>query len=242
MMTVKEVSKLTGVSIRTLQYYDKIGLLEPAGHTESGYRLYDEATLEKLQQILLFRELEFPLKQIKEIISRPDFDRNRALEQQITLLTMKKEHLENLILFARGIQFVGGKTMDFSVFDTRKMDEYARQAKEQWGKTPEFQELEQKSKGRTKEEEQAVLEDFVQLFVEFGQLKTSDPGSDQVQAQVKKLQDYISEHFYKCTDKILFSLGRMYAGGGEFTENINKMGGEGTAEFASEAIQVYCGK
>ena len=125
MMTVNEVSKLTGVSIRTLQYYDKIGLLKPTGYTESGYRLYDDTALEMLQQILLFKELEFPLKEIKEIISRPDFDRNKALKQQIKLLTMKKEHLENLIDFARGIQFIGVKTMDFSVFDTKKIDEYA---------------------------------------------------------------------------------------------------------------------
>ena len=107
MMTVKEVSRLTGVSVRTLQYYDRIGLLHPAGYTESGYRLYDDATLETLQQILLFRELEFPLKQISQIIHAPDFDRNRALEQQITMLQLKKEHLENLILFARGIQLTG---------------------------------------------------------------------------------------------------------------------------------------
>ena len=86
MMTVKEVSRLTGVSVRTLQYYDRIGLLHPAGYTESGYRLYDDAALETLQQILLFRELEFPLKQISQIIHAPDFDRNRALEQQITML------------------------------------------------------------------------------------------------------------------------------------------------------------
>ena len=242
MMTVNEVSKLAGVSIRTLQYYDKIGLLKPAGYTESGYRLYDETNLEKLQQILLFRELEFPLKQIKEILSGPDFDRNKALEQQITLLTMKKEHLENLILFARGIQWTGVRTMDFSVFDTSKMDEYARQAKEQWGKTQEYQEMEQKFRGKSNEEEQAVLEGFVRLFVEFGEMKETDPGADPAQAQVKRLQDYITEHFYQCTDEILFSLGRMYAGGGEFTANIDEMGGGGTAEFASEAIRIYCGK
>ena len=82
MMTVHEVSKLTGVSIRTLQYYDKIGLLKPTGYTQSGYRLYDDTALEKLQQILLFRELEFPLKEIKEIISSADFDREKALEEQ----------------------------------------------------------------------------------------------------------------------------------------------------------------
>ena len=80
MMTVKEVSRLTGVSIRTLQYYDRIGLLHPAEYTESGYRLYDDASLERLQQILLFREMEFSLKDIKEIISSPGFDRSKALE------------------------------------------------------------------------------------------------------------------------------------------------------------------
>ena len=79
MMTVNEVSKLAGVSIRTLQYYDSIGLLKPAEYTESGYRLYDDAAMERLQQILLFRELEFPLKEIKEIVTRPDFDKQKAL-------------------------------------------------------------------------------------------------------------------------------------------------------------------
>lgn len=241
MMTVNEVSKLAGVSVRTLQYYDKIGLLKPTGYTQSGYRLYDDMAMEKLQQILLFRELEFPLQQIKRIISGPDFDRNKALEQQITLLTMKKEHLENLISFARGIQLTGVRTMDFSAFDTSKMTAYAKQAKEQWGRTSQYQEFEKKSQGRTKEEEQAVMKGFVKLFAEFGQMKESDPGAEQAQTQVKKLQDYISEYFYKCSDEVLFSLSQMYVGG-EFTVNIDKMGGEGTAEFASEAIRIYCGK
>ena len=107
MMTVNEVSKLTGVSIRTLQYYDKIGLLHPAEYTEAGYRLYDDAALETLQQILLFRELEFPLKDIKKIVGSPDFDRSKALEQQIELLTLKKEHLENLIDLAKGLKLRG---------------------------------------------------------------------------------------------------------------------------------------
>ena len=107
MMTVNEVSKITGVSIRALQYYDTIGLLKPVEYTASGYRLYDDTSLERLQQILLFRELEFPLKEIKGIIDAPNFDRNKALEQQIELLTMKKEHLENLINLARGIKGIG---------------------------------------------------------------------------------------------------------------------------------------
>lgn len=242
MMTVNEVSKLTGVSIRTLQYYDKIGLLNPTDYTESGYRLYDDTALEKLQQILLFKELEFPLKEVKSIISSPEFDRNKALEQQITLLTLKKEHLENLIDFARGIKMIGVKTMDFSAFDTRKMDEYAKRAKEQWGNSAEYKEFEEKAQNWTSEDEQMMAKDFMQLFVEFGELKNEKPGDSKVQDQVKKLQDYITEYFYKCTDEILSSLGQMYGGGGEFTDNINAVGGVGTAEFTAEAIQIYCGK
>lgn len=96
-LTVNEVSKLTGVSIRTLQYYDKIGLLKPTEYTKAGYRLYDDAALETLQQILLFRELEFPLKDIKNIVTSSGFDKNKALQQQIELLELKKEHIDNLI-------------------------------------------------------------------------------------------------------------------------------------------------
>ena len=107
MMTVHEVSKLTGVSIRTLQYYDKIGLLKPANYSESGYRLYEDTDMEKLQQILLFKELEFPLKEIKIIINSSDFNKNKALDQQIKLLELRKEHLENLISFAKSLKRKG---------------------------------------------------------------------------------------------------------------------------------------
>ena len=242
MMTVNEVSKLTGVSIRTLQYYDTIGLLKPSAYTESGYRLYDDSALERLQQILLFKELEFPLKEIKTIVDAPGFDRSKALEQQIELLTMKKEHLENLIDFARGIKWLGVKNMDFTVFDTKKMDEYAKRAKEQWGKTAEYKEFEEKSKGWTDKDQQNMANDFMQIFVEFGQMMSLEPSDEKVQLQVKKLQDYITEHFYHCTKEILNSLGKMYAGGGEFTENIDNAGGEGCAEFTAKAIEIYCGK
>ena len=242
MMTVNEVSKLTGVSIRTLQYYDKIGLLHPTSYTESGYRLYDNEALEILQQILLFRELEFPLKEIKNIIGGPDFDRNKAVKQQVELLTLKKEHLENLICLARGIQLMGVKSMDFTAFDTSKIDEYSKRAKEQWGHTKEYHEFEEKAENRTKEDDQMTMQRFMQLFVEFGQMKEGDPAGEKAQRQVSKLQEYITENFYQCTDEILFCLGNMYSGGGEFAENIDDAGGIGTAEFTTEAIRKYCGK
>ena len=228
------------MSIRTLQYYDKIGLLHPAKYTEAGYRLYDDAALETLQQILLFRELEFPLKDIKEIISRPDFDRSKALEQQIELLKLKKEHIENLIDLAIGIKAIGVRQLTFDAFDTRKIDEYAAQAKASWGTTPAYKEYEEKSKGRTKEDNLKIHQGMIDIFAQFGQIRKTDPASEEAQAMVKKLQEYITEHMYTCTKEILRGLGMMYGGGGDFTTNIDKMGGEGTAVFAAQAIEIYC--
>lgn len=242
MRTVNEVSKLSGISVRTLHHYDEIGLLRPTEVTEAGYRLYDDTALERLQHILLFKELQFPLKDIKTILDSPDFDRNKALEQQIELLTMKKEHLENLILFARGIKLVGDRYMDFSAFDTKKMDEYAAQAKENWGKTDAYKEFEEKSKDWTEETTGNIAKDMMRLFVEFGEMKELDPSDEKVQAQVKKLQDYITNNFYNCTTQILAGLGQMYAAGGDFTVNIDNAGGEGTAEFCNKAIKIYCNK
>lgn len=242
MMTVNKVSKLTGVSIRTLQYYDTIGLLKPSEYTESGYRVYDDTSLERLQQILLFKELEFPLKEIKEIIDAPNFDKDIALEQQIKLLTMKKEHLENLIDFARGIKEKGVKNMDFKVFDTKKIEEYAKRAKEKWGDTAEYRQFEGKTENLSKEENEVMTEEFMGIFKEFGQMKEMNPSSDTVRLQVKKLKDYITEHFYECTDKILKNLGVMYISDDEFAKNIDAAGGPDTAKFASEAIESYCGR
>ena len=243
MMTVHEVSKLTGVSVRALHHYDQLGLLKPAEVTEAGYRLYDEESLTRLQSILLFRELQFPLKDIGAILDSPAFDRNKALDQQIRLLELQKEHIENLIDLAKGIKLTGGKGMaDFKAFDTKKLDDYAREAKASWGKTPEWKEYEQKSKGRTKDQEQDIARGMMDIFAAFGAIRDTDPASSEAQALVQKLQSYITEHFYTCSDQILYGLSKMYAGGGEMTENIDKAGGEGTGSFAAAAIAVHCKK
>lgn len=242
MMTVHEVSKISGVSIRALHHYDKIGLLPATEVTDAGYRLYDDTALERLQHILLFRELEFSLKDIRDILDSPDFDRSRVLEQQIHLLQLRKEHLQNLIDLAWGIKEIGVKYMSFEAFDTKKIDEYARQAKETWGKTDAYKEYEQKSAGRSMEEQQAINVKMMDIFAAFGRIKDQDPNGEEAAVLARKLQDFITEHFYTCTDEILSGLGAMYADGGDFTANIDKVGGEGTAAFADKAIQAYCKK
>ena len=242
MLTVREVSELTGMSVRTLQHYDNIGLLHPTKRTEAGYRLYDDAALEKLQQILLFRELEFPLKEIARIVEAPDFDKAKALEQQIEMLMLKKEHVQDLIDLAMDLKERKVGALDFKAFDKSKLDEYAARAKESWGATPEYREFEERTRNRTLEEQQDITGQMMGLFVEFGAMKDGDPASSEAQAQVKKLQDFISAHFYQCSDEVLAGLGTMYGSGGEFTANIDEAAGDGVAEFASRAIEAYCAR
>lgn len=240
MMTVNEVSRLTSVSIRALHYYDQIGLLPAAGHTDSGYRLYDDTALAALQQILLFREMEFPLKDIRQIMTQPGFDRQKALVQQMELLMLKKQRLENLIDLARRMQQTGGKPMDFTAFDTTKLEEYARQAKQAWGTTPAYQEFEEKSAKRTPQESNTINAQLMAIVAAFGTLQTRPAQDQAVQAQVKTLKDFITRHYYTCNKQILAQLGQMYAAGGEFTKSINAAGGPGAAEFAARAIEYYC--
>ena len=240
MKTVKEVSRLTGVSVRTLHHYDEIGLLKPAKVTAAGYRLYDDASLCRLHTILLLRELQFPLKDIKDILDAPGFDPMEALEQQITLLELQKQHLENLISHAREIQKTGVIPMDYSAFDTEKIDRYAQEAREKWGKTEAYREYEKKAAGKSRADMDTAGEGLMDIFREFGAIRHLSPASGEAQTLVAKLQDYITKHYYTCTKQILFGLGQMYAAPGEMNENIDNAGGEGTGAFARDAITVYC--
>ncbi|MGN1142393.1 MAG: MerR family transcriptional regulator [Oliverpabstia sp.] len=116
MMTIKEIADLTGVSVRTLHYYDEIGLFVPTSKSESGYRLYDDKALETLQQILFFREFDIPLKEIKSVMENPALDKNQILFMQRKMLVAKKEHVERLIASIDDI-LKGDNKMDFTVFN-----------------------------------------------------------------------------------------------------------------------------
>jgi DNA-binding transcriptional MerR regulator len=241
MKTVKEVSRLTGVSVRTLHHYDAIGLLKPTRITEAGYRLYDEEALKRLQTILFFRELEFPLKQIGEFLADPHLDYQVVLSDQIRLLELRRERLDKLISHARQIQKTGVIPMDFSAFDKSKQAAYAAEAKKRWGKTDAYKEFTQKSKNRSKEQEQALGGQVMDFFARLGKLRPCQPDCEAAQSWAKELQDFFTAHYYTCTPQILASLAESYAGGGSMTENIDKVGGAGTGAFAKEVIDSYIG-
>ena len=242
MRTVHEVSELAHVSVRTLRHYDKIGLLKPSGRSEAGYRLYSDDDLARLQQIMLFRELEFSLADIGAILDSPGFDRDKALDQQIELLELRREHIGNLIGMAKALRGREGSTLEFDPFDTSKLDEYAEQAKASWGKTPQWKEYEDKWAGRPKEEQVAMGKSLMELFVPFGRMSAegADPSCEEALAQVAKIQAFIAENYYDCTNEILAGLGQAYGRGGNFTRNINAAAGPGAAEFAAAAVGAYC--
>ena len=238
MKTVHEVSQISGVSVRTLHHYDAIGLLRPTAVTEAGYRLYDDTALARLQSILLFRELAFPLKEIKRIMDDPQFDQATALEQQIRLLELQQERLSRLIDLARETMKTGVTHMDFTAFDNSKLEQYAAEVKERWGNTAAYQESAQRPAADQKDAAAGLMAQFARM----GRLRTGDPAGQETQAAVRELQQFITKHFYTCTPEILSGLGQMYTADDRFRASIDAAGGEGTADFAGKAITVYCAK
>lgn len=239
MKTVKEVSALSGVSVRTLHHYDAIGLLPPTAVSEAGYRLYDEAALGRLQSILLYRALRFSLGEIKEILDSSEYDPREAIAAQIHLLELERARLDRLIALAQSIQEKGAVVMNFDAFDDKAINQYKEEAKARWGHTEAYQQSEERMQVRKadyKEEAQAMM----QIFAEFGVLRGEDVQAETVQQQVRRLQAHITAHYYDCTVDILRGLGEMYTADERFKKNIDQAGGEGTADFVAQAIAAYC--
>ena len=244
-LQIKEFAELTGVSVRTLHYYDEIGLLKPCYVDEqNGYRFYDENSLERMQEILFYRELDFPLKSIAEILASPNYDKQKALAEQKRLLTIKKNRLERLIAALEQAE-KGEITM--SVFDNSEYEtarqQYEDEAKQRFGGTDAYKESQEKTAGYSKNKWNDVLAGMNGVFSEFAECKKcgDSTDSDSVQQLVKKLQDYITANFYHCTDDILAGLGQMYVCDERFKNNIDSHC-KGTADFVAEAIKIYCGK
>lgn len=202
--------------------------------------MYDDTALSRLQNILLFRELQFPLKEIKAILDSPDFDPSEAIAQQIELLELQYKHIGELITFAREIQNKGVTTMNFDVFDKNEIEEYKAEVKAKWGNTKAYQEYEQKDIARNENSYSKTSKELMTMFSELGGLKQLTPDSDEVQKKISALQKFITDNYYVCTNEILSGLGEMYMCDERFKKNIDKAGGDGTAEFVSQAISVYC--
>ncbi len=241
-MKINEVAKLTGVSVRTLHYYDEIGLLPPDEVTESGYRLYGTAALERLQQILFFRELGFALKEIHNILNNPAFDRTEALEHHKKLLLLKRGRLDDLIALVN--RTLKGETeMSFKEFDMSQIEaaqnEYGKEAEERWGSTEAYKESARRTKEYSKEDWARISAESERIHRELAANMKKGPAAPEVQQLIADWQAHISNHFYECSKEILAGLGKMYVADERFTKNIDQYA-PGLAQFMSDAIEVYC--
>ncbi|HEM6146949.1 TPA: MerR family transcriptional regulator [Streptococcus suis] len=235
--TVKQVSRLTGLTVRTLHHYDQIGLLKPAFVAENGYRYYNQEDLARLQEILLFRELDFPLKDIQQLLDVTEVNRQQVLRDHITLLELKRERLDRIINHARLLTEKGGEAMDFHAFDSSQLEAYKAEAKKRWGQTSAYSEFEE---GYNASKDRVFAQEMQAIFEVFGKMQSLEADHPDVQAQVANLQTYITENFYTCTKEILQNLGLMYVEDERFSANIDQSGGPGTASFVSQAIAIYC--
>ncbi len=229
--------------MRTLHHYDEIGLVEPAGRTDSGYRTYGAKELERLQEVLFFRELGFSLETIRDIIGRPSYSRAAALEQQRELLVMHADRLLTMVdaidravlAETTGVKMSSEEMLEvFGDFDPAQ---YEEEAKERWGESDAFKQSVQRTSGYTKDdwvtigaENDAINQSFLALMA--ADTPADDPAAMDVAEQHRA---HITKWYYDCSMEIHAGLGQMYVADVRFKENIDKAG-EGLAEYMSAAI------
>ncbi|HEU4965241.1 MAG TPA: MerR family transcriptional regulator [Bacilli bacterium] len=245
---VKELAQLAGVSVRTLHHYDEIGLLTPQTVTDAGYRLYSDRELERLQQILFFREIGLTLQEIKAILDSPAFDRRRALETHRELLLQKKQRLEEILdTVDKTIDSIkGGNKMSdqelFEGFDETPFEEhkrkYAQEAREKYGEAA-VEAAEKRVENYTEEDWDAIKTHTEDLYGKIIANMNKGPSDPQVQEAVAGLRQQITDHYYDCTPEIFRGLGDLYVQDERFTANIDKYR-EGLAAFLREAMHYYC--
>ena len=239
-MRINEVVKLTGVSARTLQYYDEIGLLIPQ-KLDNGYRDYTEENLEKLQKILFYRFLKFKLNDIKELLEG-DFDNLKILEQQRELILREKEKFEVILhnIEKTISNYKGEQTMTieekFNGFKKEDLNKYENQAVEKYGKDT-IEESKKRQSGR----EEIVTEEFNEVFRSMAKFKDGnvDVEEKEVQSKVEDLYNNMNEYAFDCSIEVFSYIGKGYVHNPEFKKNIDKFG-ESVAEYTSKAIEKYC--
>lgn len=242
--TVGEVANLCGISVRTLHYYDEIGLLQPSNTSEAGYRIYTDGDLERLWQILFFRDLGFSLQKIKAMLGRPDYNKNEALSNHRELLRARRAQLDAMLRLVdehlKGEQTMNEETFDMSSVEAAKR-QYAKEAEERWGKTEAYRESMKRTSAYSKADWAKISTESDDILKTLASAMDKSPDDLAVSKNVARWQAHITQYYYPCTTEILAGLGEMYISDERFAKNLNRYG-QGFAEFLSRAIKAYCEK
>lgn len=242
-LTINKLAKLCGITVRTLHYYDEIGLLCPNSIAQNGYREYNQENLIRLQEILFFKELDIPLKEIKSIIDSPDYDKQKALRKHKVLLTLKKDRLNRIIqLVNDNLEDEKINLKEFDMTEINKhIEKYAQEAKERWGHSDAYKQSSKRTKKYTDADWQKINGEKDQIFSDFADCMNNAQYCKDADALVSQWKNHISKYFYDCTDEMLLGLADMYTYDERFKENMDKHG-EGVSDFISKSIKNYCNK
>jgi DNA-binding transcriptional MerR regulator len=242
--TVKRLARVAGVTVRTLHYYDAIGLLKPSFIKKNGYRCYEEKELLKLQQILFFRELEFPLDAIVQIVNTPEYDPLEALADQRRLLEMKRRRLDGLLSTIdetmerlRKGEAMGSSDL-FDSFADGQIEQYKEEVKERWGHTDAYRQSVERTKKWKKDDFERIKGEGQVITLSLSKLMEKGVASAEVQEQIERHFQYIKQ-FYDCSYEMYRGLGKMYSEDQRFAANYNNVAPH-LADFMRDAVAYYC--
>ena len=244
-MQVKEVADLAGISIRTLHYYDKIGLLTPDSISETGYRLYSTKNLDTLQQILFFKELGFALGKIKEILENPLFDRKRALVHHREMLLKKRARLNRILeTIDKTIQHMNGEIEltneeKFKGFDFT-YNPYEEEARKLWGDEP-VDRSNTKISGISEDKQKILADKMEFIYKRLASIRHLQPESEEAQGAIEAWYDFLNDNFGTYSPEMFKALGQMYVDDKRFTKSIDRFG-DGLATFMRDAMSVFTDK
>jgi MerR family transcriptional regulator, thiopeptide resistance regulator len=240
MRTIGEVAELAGVSVRTLRHYDELGLLVPSERSDAGYRLYDHADLVRLQEILVWRQLGFPLADIAAIQDAPHHDRITALQRQRSLAERERERLEAVIraLDAALIAHRNGtKLEEAAMFDGFDHEQYEAEARERWGHTEAYAQSSRRTAGYTEQDWSAIRAESEEITRAFAELHQSGepPSSPAARTTAERHRQHITQWFYPCSSAMHCGLADMYVADERFARNYDGVA-PGLAAYVREAI------
>jgi len=241
--TVHQLAELANISARTLHHYDQIGLLKPFRAT-NGYRHYNENDLLKLQQILFFRELNFPLTEIKEILTAKDFNMMHALQDQKKLLSLQKKRLGKLITTIETTIHKINQNIPmndqelYNTFSDNEIDQYAAEAKQRWGNTKAYQQSQVRYGKLTKAQKGELKKQSEKLLQEIASLMKLPPSAKEVQLLITKHYEGL-RNFYDPNPTIYRGLANMYIEDSRFTAHYEQYA-FGLAQFMHDAMIVFC--